>query len=184
VNPITGKVKPWQMSRLVHHCGLIAAAAHTLLFRSWDIACYDLLGDFGTVHFEGQRRGCHINFIGANGLLLIPEASSGCMCPFPILCTVAFKERSLNREWGTYSCFGAPKPVKRLSVNLGAPGDRRSKDGTLWLAYPRPFSGRLSLPLDVKISFLPGMGYSRKNEDLMELAGSLRAGLRPQSVLD
>ena len=33
----------------------------------------------GTEHFAGQRLGCWINTIPANGLVMIPEASAGCV---------------------------------------------------------------------------------------------------------
>jgi hypothetical protein len=39
----------------------------------------------------------------------------------------------------TWTFFGAQSPkerVRRLGVNLGAPGDRKADDGTLWLEYP------------------------------------------------
>ena len=39
----------------------------------------------------------------------------------------------------TWTSFGSqtPKqPVRRLGLNLAAPGDRKADDGTLWLEYP------------------------------------------------
>ena len=36
-----------------------------------------------------SRPGCWINIIPAGGLLLIPEASSGCTCDFPIQSSMA-----------------------------------------------------------------------------------------------
>jgi hypothetical protein len=36
-----------------------------------------------------SRPGCWINIIPAGGLLLIPEASSGCTCNFPIQASMA-----------------------------------------------------------------------------------------------
>jgi len=140
VHPVTGRKDAWQMSRPGHHCGNIAACANVLFFRSGVTAYYDLLADHGTAHFGGHRPGCWINCIPACGLVIMPEASSGCICPFALQCTAVFQPRKEPRMWGMYSAPGAMRPVKRLAVNFGAPGDRRDADGTLWLGYPRPRS--------------------------------------------
>ena len=158
VNPITGREEIWQFARPGHHCGCPAAAPHALLFRSLTLAWYDLVDDFGTQHFGGQRPGCWINFIPANGLLIVPEASSGCMCAFPNACTVVFQPREENRQWAYFSQPGPLTPVKRLALNLGAPGDRKDPAGGLWLGYPRP-GGSLVMPLKVGLAFYPGWRY-------------------------
>ena len=176
VSPVTGLEEKWQMARPGHHCGPMVASANTIFCRSGVIAYYDLAGDHGTTHFTGQRPGCHVNFIPANGLLLVPEASSGCMCAFPSMCTVVFKQRPGGSVWGRYSLAGAMKPVKHMAINFGAPGDRKDSRGTLWLAYPRPSTdelirfrrpgGWLDLPLSFHESILPGGGFFRRNPDL------------------
>jgi len=172
-HPVTGRETPWQMSRPGHHCGCIAAAPNHLFFRSGTTAYYDLTADDGTAHFGAQRPGCWINFIPASGLLMMPEASSGCVCPFPIQCTVVFQPRRENRAWGTYSAIGPMKPVKHLAVNFGAPGDRRDTDGRLWLAYPRPRTSRLALNFSVGVSISDG-GYYRQNADRIDAPKSPR----------
>jgi len=158
VHPVTGRDEVWQFARPGHHCGCPAASPHMLLFRSLTLGWYDLENDFGTQHFGAQRPGCWINFIPANGLLMVPEASSGCMCPFPNMCTVVFQSREENRQWAYFSQPGSMTPVKRLALNLGAPGDRKDASGGLWLGYPRP-SGSLVLPLQIGVTLLPGGGY-------------------------
>ena len=160
VHPVTGRSEVWQFARPGHHCGCPAASPHTLLFRSYSLGWYDLDNDFGTQHFGSLRPGCWINFIPANGLLLVPEASSGCMCPFPNMCTVVFKSRPENRQWAYFSQPGPLMPVKRLALNLGAPGDRRDASGGLWLGYPRP-GGSLVLPLQLGLTLFPGGDYFR-----------------------
>ena len=132
IHPVTGREEAWQFARPGHHCGCPAAAPHALLFRSYTIAWYDLDRDFGTQHFGSQRPGCWINFIPANGLLMVPEASSGCLCPFPNACTIVFKSKEKeeeNRQWAYFSSPGEMTPVKQLALNLGAPGDRRGLVG-------------------------------------------------------
>jgi hypothetical protein len=161
LHPLTATSSNWQFSRPGHHCGNISACANGLFFRSGSAAYYDLRGDYGTVHFGGQRPGCWINCIPANGVVLMPEASSGCVCNYSLHCTTVFAERRAPRSWGTYSAAGAMLPVRRLALNLGAPGDRRDGDGLLWLAYPRPGDGRLVLPLRFAAEFAPEGGNVR-----------------------
>jgi outer membrane protein assembly factor BamB len=172
VNPITGRTEPWQFARPGHHCGTPAACANVMFLRSYYLGYYDLIGDFGTATFGGQRPGCWINFIAANGLVMMPEASSGCMCPFPNMCTVVFAPRDENRAWGKYSLTGDLKPVKHLALNLGAPGDRRDDAGTLWLAYPRP-TGSLVLQSKLAVKMLPGIGsYFAQSTDSVRVANT------------
>ena len=171
IHPVTGREEIWQFARPGHHCGAPAASPHMLLFRSSNLGWYDLDNDFGTQHFGGQRPGCWINFIPANGLLMMPEASSGCMCAFPNMCTVVFKGSEENRQWAYFSQPGSMTPVKRLALNLGAPGDRKDTDGLLWLGYPRP-SGSLVLKYQVGLSFFPGWSYFKHDPARLEIEDS------------
>ena len=108
----------------------------------------------------------------------MPEASSGCVCPYSIHCTIVFKPREENRMWGMYSARGSLTPIRHLAVNFGAPGDRKDSQGTLWLGYPRPYSGateqdrRLVLHLPLKVEVGPGGGYTRENADFLDVPGT------------
>ncbi len=153
-HPITGEEVPWSIMRPGHHCGMLTASDRLLLFRSGSTGFYDLQQDAGTRHFAGHRLGCWINAIPTNGLVVIPEASAGCVCMFSIASTIVLEPREPRRPWSIYSGVGATLPVRRLTLNLGAPGDRRGRDGTLWLAYPRPIPNRaLETSLDLKLDF-------------------------------
>ena len=173
-HPVTGDYSRWQMARPGHHCGNIAGSPNALFFRSGSTAYYDLLADEGTAHFGAQRPGCWINCIPACGLVLMPEASSGCVCPFSVHCTIAFNHRKANRVWGMASADGPAKPVRHLAVNFGAPGDRRDTDGTLWVAYPRPYKGRLVFALDLDVKGDGGnvAYHSHGHPAFMEIAGT------------
>jgi len=157
-HPITGEQVPWQFERPGHHCGCISGTENMLLFRSSFTGYYDLINDYGTSHFGAQRPGCWINSIAANGLVLIPEASSGCQCLYAIQCSLAFEPVDEPRTWGIYSTAGPHTPVRHLAVNLGAPGDRRADDGTLWLSYPRPWS-RMQVQFELEPALYEGGGY-------------------------
>jgi outer membrane protein assembly factor BamB len=162
-NPISGVEAPWQFLRPGHHCGAISACPQMLLMRSGFTAYYDLHEDSGIRHFAGHRAGCWINMIAADGLALVPEASAGCICLYPIMCSVALEPRPDHYRWGIYSAKGANTPVQRLAVNLGAPGDMRDPQGTLWLGYPRPNlpadRAAMGFALDLKVEFYPGGKY-------------------------
>jgi len=172
-NPLTGEPTPWQFSRPGHHCGPITATPNMLFFRSGDTAYYDLYNDSGTSHFAGHRLGCWVNAIPGNGLLMIPEASAGCVCQFSIASTVVLEPRDERDTWKIYSSPGGDRPVKRLSVNLGAPGDRRDSRGTLWLSYPRPTTReRLEFVFRLQTEMMPGGGYYAENTDSLPIAGT------------
>ncbi len=171
-DPITGAASPWQMARPGHHCGCMAASAECLFFRSESIAYYDLESDEGTTHFGAIRPGCWINFVPAGGVLLVPEGSSGCVCAFPIHCTVAFKHRETERRWGMYSSADGVTPVQRLGINFGAPGDRKDDSGTMWLAYPRPRSDRLVVDLQLETTAFASGRYYENDPATTSIAGA------------
>lgn len=171
VNPITGQTEKWQFARPGHHCGCPNAAPHCLFFRSFCFGYYDLDGDYGTLHFGAQRPGCWINFIPAGGLVLMPEGSAGCMCPFPNMCSVVFQPTAQPKGFAYYSATGPTTPVRRLGVHFGAPGDRKDSQGNLWLGYPRP-GGSLVLPLRLDLAYGPGGGVVARNSSYSPVAGT------------
>lgn len=172
-NPLTGEDEPWKFGRPGHHCGPIAASPALMFFRSGTTAYYDLEADSGTRHFAGHRLGCWINAVPANGLLLVPEASAGCVCLFSIAATVAFEPREDRQLWGIYC--GEPKytPVRHMALNLGAPGDRRDASGRLWLAFPRPTSREgLEFKPEAAVAFAPGGAFFSRNAESVRVAGA------------
>ncbi|MBC8350769.1 MAG: PQQ-binding-like beta-propeller repeat protein [Planctomycetes bacterium] len=169
-HPITGEETTWQFSRPGHHCGMITATPNTLFFRSGFTGYYDLYSDSGVSHFAGQRMGCWVNAIPGNGLLMVPEASAGCVCQFSIAATVVMEPRQDADTWKIASLAGSATPVKQLAINLGAPGDRRDTFGTLWLAYPRPKTvGRLEYTFDIKPTLANGGGYYNYNSEAVQI---------------
>jgi len=171
-HPITGEESAWMFARPGHHCGAISATPNMMFFRSKFTAFYDRDSDSGTEHFAGHRLGCWINTIPANGLVMIPEASAGCVCLFSIASTVVFEPREDRMNWGVYSADGASLPVQHMALNLGAPGDRRDSHGKLWLGYPRPSSrAGIDLPLNFKPEYQPGGGAYAYNAESHIVAG-------------
>jgi outer membrane protein assembly factor BamB len=139
-HPITGQQVPWEFLRPGHSCSITSASPNALFYRSYWHAIYDLVEDRGLTLFGGIRPGCWLSLIAANGLLISPEASSGCTCSFPIRSTfvMASKNPRRSREWTVFIRHGAMTPAKQLAVNFGAPGDMQDDEGMLWLGYPRP----------------------------------------------
>ena len=45
-----------------------------------------------------SRPGCWINIVPACGLILIPEASSGCSCPYPLQASMAFMPQPASSQ--------------------------------------------------------------------------------------
>ena len=139
-HPITGESVDWEFLRPGHSCGIVTATPHNLFFRSFSGAIVDTERDTGLQLFGGLRPGCWNSMIPANGLLSMQESSAGCTCSYSLRTTVVLKNKPQKglAEWSVFISQAATKPVKHLAINFGAPGDMRSKDGTVWFAYPRP----------------------------------------------
>jgi len=88
----TGKpLEGWKFSRHGHGCGNISASAHSLFWRGgnpwrWNLAPGGQASKVNSV----TRPGCWINIIPAGGMVLIPEASSGCTCAYPLQTSIAY----------------------------------------------------------------------------------------------
>lgn len=172
-HPLTGEPSEWRFSRPGHHCGIITATPNMMFFRSGFIGYYDLYADSGTRHFSGQRLGCWVNAIPGNGLVMIPEASAGCVCQFSIASTVVLEPKTENKSWGIFSAVGDTTPVQRIGINFGAPGDRKDLAHREWLGFPRPKSvGRLEFMFDIQPRLAPGGGWYSQNPDSIRVPGA------------
>ncbi|MDP6356405.1 MAG: PQQ-binding-like beta-propeller repeat protein [Planctomycetota bacterium] len=72
-------------------CGQISASSTSLFFRHRNPTMFDLKENTYSKITTSTRPGCWINLIPAGGLLLAPEASSGCTCDFAIQTSMAFR---------------------------------------------------------------------------------------------
>jgi len=184
-HPITGNPVPWEFLRPGHCCSVTSASAHTLFYRSYWAAIYELTGDKGLSLFGAIRPGCWLNMITAGGLMIMPEASSGCTCSFPLRCSfaMAHKPKKATGNWTVFVNHGANLPVKHMAVNLGAPGDKRDEDGTLWLAWPRPRVvspigyGDYAMDFELTERIAPGGGYYCADHRGARLEGTERPWL-------
>lgn len=170
LHPVTGLEVPWQFQRS-YGCGAVSASGNCLFFRSASIGYYDLKNDGGTSSVGGIRPSCWISVIGAAGLAIAPEGSSGCTCSYSMQSTAVLQPIRTPSAWGVFSSQGAMTPVRRLAINFGAPGDRKTPQGDLWLGYPRPCQ-RFGLKPDLQMEFLPDFGYFQVNPQGTPIQGT------------
>ncbi|MFT6178426.1 MAG: hypothetical protein ACJAQT_001272 [Akkermansiaceae bacterium] len=108
--------------------------------RSGTPAFYDKQIESGTINISGPRSGCTNSIIPANGLLNLPYFYDGCTCSYPLPMAVALVSMPPEFEqwasWGKVPVEQTRGKIQVLGINLGAPGDRVTEDGTMWLDEP------------------------------------------------
>jgi outer membrane protein assembly factor BamB len=148
-HPVTGESVPWEYTRL-KGCNTAIGSEHLLTFRSAAAGFFDLTNDGGTGNLGGFKSGCTSNLVVANGVLNAPDYTQTCNCSYQNQTSLALVHMSEADLW-TFNTIGkSAKPIKRVGINFGAPGDRKAPDETLWLDYPSV--GGTSPDVDVKIS--------------------------------
>ncbi|MCX6911041.1 MAG: PQQ-binding-like beta-propeller repeat protein [Verrucomicrobia bacterium] len=80
----------WRKS---NHCGTVSTSANCAFSRYDHPQMFDLKSGEHTVLDNAVRPGCWINIIPAGGLILVPEASAGCTCGYPIQTSIALIPR-------------------------------------------------------------------------------------------
>jgi hypothetical protein len=148
-HPLTGESIPWEFSRN-YGCGTAITSENLLTFRSAAAGYYDLTNDGGTGNFGGFRSGCTSNLILANGVLNAPDYTSTCTCSYQNQTSLAMVHTPDVEIWTFNTIKASREPVQRVGINLGAPGDRRAENGTLWLEYPAV--GGKSPRVDVEVT--------------------------------
>jgi hypothetical protein len=127
----------------------VVAGEHLLTFRSAAAGFYDLERDGGTGNFGGFKSSCTSNLIIAGGLLNAPEYTRTCTCRYQNQTSLALVHDPTVEIW-TFNAFPWDgKPVRRVGINFGAPGDRMAEGGTLWLDYPSRGGPSPDIPVKV-----------------------------------
>ena len=147
-NPINGRESRWDFRRN-YGCNSAIGSTHLLTFRSAAAGYYDLENESGTGNFGGFRSSCTSNLIVANGVLNAPDYTRTCRCSYQNQSSLAMINMPEVETWTFSSIRRIEGVVQRLGVNLGAPGDRRGPNGTMWFEYP--IVGGPSPPLPVKL---------------------------------
>ena len=149
IDPISGASKAWDWRRN-YGCNTPQASKHLMLFRSGATGFYDLSRDGGTGNFGGFRSSCTNNLIVAGGVLSAPDYTRTCSCAYQNQTSVGLVHMPEEELW-TFTPFKFDKdqPVLRLGVNLGAPGDRRTDEGTLWIDHPSTGGDSPEVPIEM-----------------------------------
>jgi outer membrane protein assembly factor BamB len=86
----TGEAGQWMLTPR-EGCGTLSGSEVSLFYRDGHPCFENLAADARRTRLNYiSRPGCWINMIPAGGLLLIPEASSGCSCPYPLQASFAY----------------------------------------------------------------------------------------------
>ncbi|MHC4702110.1 MAG: outer membrane protein assembly factor BamB family protein, partial [Planctomycetota bacterium] len=135
-NPVTGLTEPRALPKS-YGCEPGVDYGHMITMRSGTGAFYDKRFESGLVNITGIRSGCTNSIIPANGVLNVPYFYEGCTCGYPLASGLGMVNMPEQFEqwmaWGKTPFQGR---IKRLGINFGAPGDRMTESGTLWLDYP------------------------------------------------
>ena len=87
-------VDDWRIVRPGHSCGTMSGAGDCVFFRADNPVLMDLRSEVDAgdrfLKLASSRPGCWINIIPAAGLVLIPEASAGCICHYSLQTSMAF----------------------------------------------------------------------------------------------
>ncbi|MBL7188143.1 MAG: PQQ-binding-like beta-propeller repeat protein [Phycisphaerae bacterium] len=136
-HPMTGETVPWTWVRF-KGCNTAVASENLLTFRSASGAFVDLTGAQGTASLGGFKSGCTSNLIAANGVLNAPDYTRTCTCSYQNQSSLALVHMPEVAYWtfDYYRAASEVKAVKQVGINFGAPGNRYSGNGTLWLEFP------------------------------------------------
>lgn len=135
IDPITGTTKDWVIAR-TRGCGNSVCSENLIFFRSGSAGYFNMENDGGTSNLGGFRSGCKNSLIPAGGILNAPNIASGCSCNYPVFTSLALVTMKGVENWSSNEMTYQGEKISRLGINLGAPGDYKAKDGTLWLDYP------------------------------------------------
>ena len=140
VNPMTGEVEPRVFPKSY---GCDGGVDYGLLYsmRSGTPAFYDKRFESGTINISGPRSGCTNSVIPANGVLNLPYFYEGCTCAYPLPMALSLVSMPETFEqwasWGPVEAASLDGKLQRIGLNFGAPGDRVTHDGTLWVPFPK-----------------------------------------------
>lgn len=136
-NPITGAEEAREYVKN-HGCDLAGADyGHLITMRSGTPAYYDKRVESGTVNLGGTRSGCRNTIIPAGGVLSLPTWTGNCSCNYPVFTSLALVPMPESFEqWSAWGGLAEDGLIQRVGINFGAPGDRMTADGTLWLGWP------------------------------------------------
>ena len=147
-DPLTGEERKWGYKR-EYGCGFVVASEHLLTFRSASAGFVNLDLFDGTGSLGGWKSSCSANLIVADGVLNSPDYTRTCQCPYQNQTSLALINMPWMTYWANSNYKWSGKKIKKLGLNLNAPGDRTSDKNVLWIEYPA--KGGASPEIPVKI---------------------------------
>jgi outer membrane protein assembly factor BamB len=165
-DPLTGQMEEWQWWR-GYGCNTPAASENLLTFRSGAAGFFDLCGDGGTGNLGGFRSSCTNNLIVAGGVLTAPDYTRTCTCSYQNQTSVALVHVPEVEMWTYFGPTEIKGTIRRVGINLGAAGDHKADDGTMWLEYPS--TGGLSPAVPVSHTGTPE--WFRRHSSQVQGAG-------------
>lgn len=158
VNPLFGATGETHVTGPAYGygCGDFDFFGYISTRRADTLAYYDHRTHGGQVGVGAIRGGCGSGGVPVNGVFLVP--ASGCGCAFSLTPSrVGLVPVPENEEWSyagqgrtTLTCEDLH--IRRIGLNFGAPADRLTPDGTLWLEYPHHADGGASPQIPVRSS--------------------------------
>ena len=138
-NPITGETEARTFPKS-YGCDGGFDYGHIYTMRSGTASFYDKRIDSGTINISGPRSGCTNSIVPANGVLSLPYFYKGCTCSYPLPTGLAmYSLPESHEQWTTWGRIAKEKlvgKIQRIGINFGAPADRMTESGTLWLDFP------------------------------------------------
>jgi len=92
---LTGEDRPFPLKRS-YGCGILASSKRLMVYRSATLGYFDLTANRGTEEFGGMRPGCWLNVLPVGGLVLVPDATAGCVCSYPNQAWVALRSEGVR----------------------------------------------------------------------------------------
>ncbi len=148
LHPLTDEPVPWRYTR-TYGCNTATGARHLLTFRSGAAGFCDLPGGGGTGNLGGFKSSCTSNLIVADGVLSAPEYTRTCVCNYQNQTSLALVHDPRQNAWTFNDLKWSDKPIRRVGLNFGAPGDRTDSHGTLWLDLPSVGGPSPDLPVEM-----------------------------------
>lgn len=135
MNLLTGAEEPRSFPRS-YGCDGGIDYGHLITMRSGTAAFYDKATESGTINISGIRSGCTNSVIPANGVLNVPYFVEACTCSYPLPLGLALMTMpETHEQWASWGESPVDE-IHRVGINFGAPGDRATRAGTLWIEEP------------------------------------------------
>jgi hypothetical protein len=147
-DPITGEELRWKYKR-EYGCNYIIASENLLTFRSASAGFVNLNAFEGTANLGGFKSGCSSSLVAADGVLNSPDYTRTCQCPYQNQTSLAFVHMPWMNYWTNSNYAWNGKRIKKLGLNINAPGDRTANNGVLWIDFPN--AGGAASGIDIKM---------------------------------